>query len=108
MQKMPYHSKEFFESIFLYLVNVQKTDGTNKCYFAQKKVVLFNYIFYQNNCSVVNCMSGKLLFPGKSPLTPYIIIKNTHTLFARSIFRQQVHHALISSVRNNYEKLFQV
>ena len=41
---MLHHLKEFLESI-LHLVKVQKTGGTNKCYLAQKKVVLFNYIF---------------------------------------------------------------
>ena len=40
----------------------QKLDGTNKCYLAQKKVVLFNCIFYQENCpmsvsSLANCRS---------------------------------------------------
>ena len=45
-QKMSYRSKEFLEGIFLHLVKVQKPDWTNQCYLAQKKVVLFNYIFY--------------------------------------------------------------
>ena len=47
---MSYCSKEFLESIFLNLVKVQKLDVTNKRYLAQKKAVLFNYIFDQENC----------------------------------------------------------
>ena len=37
-QNMPYHSKQFLESIFPYLVKVRKTDGTNKYYLAQRKL----------------------------------------------------------------------
>ena len=50
VQKVSYCSKEFLESIFLNLVKVQEPDGTNTCSLAQKKVVLFNYVFYQENC----------------------------------------------------------
>ena len=73
VQKMSYCSKEFLESIFLNLVKVQKLDVTNKCYLAQKKAVLFNYIFLSGELPYVSFLPGKLLFPGESPLTRILL-----------------------------------
>ena len=62
MQKKPYHLKNILREHIYSLVKVQKIDGINKCYLAQKKVVLFNYIFHQENyptwvSSLANCRS---------------------------------------------------
>ena len=89
---MSYCSKEFLESTYLNLVKVQKLDGSNKCSLAQKKVVLLNCIFYQEN----------IPFPGE------YIINNIRTLLARSVYKQQVHPVLILSIWNKYGKLFHV
>ena len=66
---MSYCSKEFLESMYLNLVKVRKPDGTNKCYLAQKKVVLFNCIFLSGELPYVSFLPGKLPFLGELPLT---------------------------------------
>ena len=108
VQKMSYCSKEFLESIFLNLVKVQKLDVTNKCCRAQKKVVLFNYIFYQENSPMSVFAPWQIAVPRRITPNPYIIIKNIQALLERSVYKQQVHRFLVLSIWNKYEKLFQV
>ena len=107
VQNMSYCSKEFLESIYLNLVKAQKPDGTNKCYLAQKRVVLFNCIFFR---IIALCQSPpwQIAVPRRITPNPYIFMKNIQTLLAHPVYKQQVHPVLILSIWNKYEKLFQV
>ena len=73
-----------------------------------KESCFIQLYFFIRRIALCQFPPWKTTVPWRITPNRYIIIKNIQALLARSIYKQQVHRVLILSIRNKYDKLFQV
>ena len=79
---------------FFHLGKMLKTDGTKKYFLPQKRIFLFNYIFYQENCSTWVYSLKSYRFPAN------------HQYFPISLWRMYKHCLRIQFISNKYSVFY--
>ena len=73
-----------------------------------KRQLFYSTIFFIRRIALCQFRPWQIAVPRRITPNPYIIIKNIETLLAHSVYKQEVHHVLILTIWNKFEKLFQV